>query len=161
MATASTVSGSPSAGSSASVANPITLKVMRLCKPSLTFGLPIPFPPPAGDHGSTSPLEPEPNTALSGMLSLPQSFGDIYLGETFSCYISLCNTSPIDLAQVGLKVEVQTQLQRETLSDSSATEETVDRFASGQTLDRIVSYDLKDVGIHILICSALYNDVAG
>ena len=134
--------------------NPISLKVLRLCKPSFNYALPVPFPPCAdsdAEHGA----------ALSGMLALPQSFGDIFLGETFSCYISLCNTSAIELAQVGLKVEVQTQLQREVLSDSSLTNEAIERFASLQTLDRIIEYDLKDVGIHILICSALYTDSSG
>jgi len=125
---------------------------MRLCKPSFHFALPVPFPPAAPDNA-------DPGVALSPMLALPQSFGDIYLGETFSCYISLCNVSPVELAQVGLKVEVQTQLQRETLAD--ATGESIGRFASQQTLDKIIEYDLKDVGIHILICSALYTDAAG
>lgn len=136
--------------------NPVTLKVMRLCKPAFAFSMPVPFGPVPSADGS-----PEPGVALSGMLSLPQSFGDIYLGETFSCYISLCNISPVSLAQVGLKVEVQTQLQRETLADSSLSNEAIPRFAAQQTLDKIIEYDLKDVGIHILICSALYTDASG
>ena len=137
-------------------ANPVALKVMRLCKPSLHFSMPVPFPPLPPPDG-----EPQPGVALSGMLTLPQSFGDIYLGETFSCYISLSNTSSIDLAHVGLKVEVQTQLQRETLADSSISETAISRFAPSQTLDKIIEYELKDVGIHILICSALYTDSTG
>jgi Protein of unknown function (DUF974) len=136
--------------------NPISLKVMRLCKPSFHFSLPVPFPPVAPAGG-----DPEPGVALSPMLALPQSFGDIFLGETFSCYISLCNIAPIELAQVGLKVEVQTQLARETLSDSSVAGSAIARFASQQTLDKIIEYDLKDIGIHILICSALYTDSQG
>ena len=95
------------------------------------------------------------------MMMLPQSFGDIYLGETFSCYISMCNCSAVALSNVGLKVEVQTQLQRETLSDSSKAESSIARFAPQQTLDRIIAYELRDVGIHILICSALYSDAYG
>ena len=87
--------------------------------------------------------------------------GDIYLGETFSCYISMCNCSAVALSNVGLKVEVQTQLQRETLSDSSKAESSIARFAPQQTLDRIIAYELRDVGIHILICSALYSDAYG
>ena len=118
--------------------------------------MPVPFPLLGQPHG-----DPEPGLALSGFLKLPQSFGDIFLGETFSCYISLCNISPVSLAQVGLKVEVQTQLQRETLADSSLSEEAVPSFASAQTLDKIIEYELKDVGIHILICSALYTDASG
>ena len=80
--------------------------VMRLCKPGFFFRLPVPFQP--GEQGASSLCEED--YGLSGTLTLPQSFGDIYLGETFSCYISLCNSAPIQLSSVGLKVEVQTQL---------------------------------------------------
>lgn len=128
--------------------NPVSLKVMRLCKPSQHYGVPVPS------------LSENDSVALSDVLSLPQSFGDIHLGETFSCYISLCNVCPIELSQVGLKVEVQTQLQRETLADSSVAGG-IPRFASQEVLDTIVEYDLRDVGIHILICSALYSDSIG
>lgn len=82
--------------------------VMRLCKPGFFFRLPVPFQP--GEQGASSLCEED--YGLSGTLTLPQSFGDIYLGETFSCYISLCNSAPIHLSSVGLKVEVQTQLAR-------------------------------------------------
>ena len=34
-------------------------------------------------------------------------------------------------------------------------------FVPGQTLNRIIEYALKDVGIHILICSAVYTDASG
>jgi hypothetical protein len=80
--------------------------VMRLCKPGFFFRLPVSFQP--GEQGASSLCEED--YGLSGTLTLPQSFGDIYLGETFSCYISLCNSAPIQLSSVGLKVEVQTQL---------------------------------------------------
>ena len=79
---------------------------MRLCKPGFFFRLPVSFQP--GEQGASSLCEED--CGLSGTLTLPQSFGDIYLGETFSCYISLCNSAPIQLSSVGLKVEVQTQL---------------------------------------------------
>ena len=69
---------------------------MRLCKPGFHFQLPIPFTPAEYGHTSLN----EADYGLSGLLTLPQSFGDIYLGETFSCYISLCNVAPIKLANV-------------------------------------------------------------
>ena len=136
-------------------ANPVALKVMRLCKPVLRFALPVHFLP--CDDVALS----QPGVALSAMLTLPQSFGNIYLGEKLSCYTSLCNVAHVDLAHVGLKVEVQTQLQRETLADSSITECSTACFAPQQTLGEIIEYNLKDVGIHILICSALYTDAGG
>ena len=140
-------------------ANPVTLKVMRLCKPTFHYGLGVPFPPVV--NAAAADAEPEPGFALSGMLALPQSFGDIFLGETFSCYISLCNICPISLSMVGLKVEVQNQQQRETLKDTSVSESAIEHFTPQQTLDQIIEYELKDVGIHILICSALYTDSTG
>jgi len=128
--------------------NPVSLKVMRLCKPNFVFDL---IQKPAQcDAG--------PRKALLGKVSLPHSFGDIYLGETFCCYVSLRNISETNLAHVGLKVEVQTQQQRETLSDSSSPSSAISRFSSQNTLEEVVRYELKDVGIHILICSALYID---
>ena len=132
--------------------NPVALKVMRLC--GRAPGLRCP-----SRRAMATPADAD--FALSGMMMLPQSFGDIYLGETFSCYISMCNCSAVALSNVGLKVEVQTQLQRETLSDSSKAESSIARFAPQQTLDRIIAYELRDVGIHILICSALYSDAYG
>lgn len=163
MASASSAPPTPTSAAAAAAAdqqrydNPINLKVMRLCKPGFFFRLPVPFEP--GEQGASSLREDD--YGLSGTLTLPQSFGDIYLGETFSCYISLCNSAPITLSSVGLKVEVQTQLTRETLSDSSTAEASIASFAPQQTLDRIIRYELKDVGIHILICSALYVDGSG
>uniref|UniRef100_A0A7S4B2C3 Trafficking protein particle complex subunit 13 n=2 Tax=Chrysotila carterae TaxID=13221 RepID=A0A7S4B2C3_CHRCT len=162
----------------AAAENPVSLKVMRLCKPIFGFSLPVPFSSLQGDapkehNGSTDMLQQADDgdlspdlehigCAITGALMLPQSFGDIFLGETFSCYVSLTNISSAELCQMGLKVEVQTQLQRETLSDSSLPENgSVARFAPQETLDRIIRYELKDLGIHILICSALYSDSLG
>ena len=143
----------------------LSLKVMRLCKPGFSLKLQVPtdnLDIAEGSSGGSLGATPErAGGALSGLLTLPLSFGDIYLGETFSCYISLANSSAADLASVGLKVEVQTQLQRETLSDSSTPEESIARFAPRETLDRVIKYELKDVGIHILICSAVYTAASG
>jgi len=137
--------------------NLVSLKVMRLCRPSFVQQQPVPLPREASSSAADAAC------ALSGSLSLPQSFGDIFLGETFSCYISLANVSHDELTQTGLKVEVQTQVQRETLSDSGApladggAAPRLDALQHGQTLDRTIQYELKDVGIHILICSATFS----
>ena len=80
--------------------NPISLKVMRLSKPKFHFGLPVPFvapreEPAAGDSSSGG-AQPLVEPAIGGMLALPHSFGDIYLGETFSCFVSLANKSALE-----------------------------------------------------------------
>jgi len=141
--------------------NPISLKVMRLSKPKFHFGLPVPFiVPPADTSASETSIAESAelvDPALSGMLSLPHSFGDIYLGETFSCFVSLANKSALELVQVALKVEVRTEYNRESISE----ERSVDRLPARQTLDKVVHYELKDTGMHILSCLALYTDPSG
>jgi hypothetical protein len=141
----------------------VSLKVMRLCRPSLLQQQPVPLPIEA--VGMQSPGV-APSVGLTGWLTLPQSFGDIFLGETFSCFISLANISGLELTQIALKVEVQTQVQRETLSapvapPSGGSTPELDTLQPGQTLDRIIKYELKDVGVHILICSASFCDKDG
>ena len=43
-------------------------------------------------------------TALGPLLVLPQNFGNIFLGETFSSYISVHNDSPSPVTGVNVKV---------------------------------------------------------
>ena len=86
---------------------------MRLCKPTFLNTQPVPFSGVAQSSthdvatASTSdhlPTVHDDDCAISGMLMLPQSFGDIFLGETFSCYISLTNISPVELNQARLQL---------------------------------------------------------
>ena len=46
---------------------------------------------------------------VSGLLSLPVSFGAIFLGETLRCFIVLANFSERAVAAVGIKIELQTE----------------------------------------------------
>ena len=71
-----------------------TLKVMRLYKPKLHVAMPVP------SLGAGDPC------ALSNLFILPDSFGNIYLGETFCSYISVLNQFQHDLKHVGLSVSL-------------------------------------------------------
>ncbi|WOL06042.1 trafficking protein particle complex subunit 13 [Canna indica] len=94
--------------------------------------------------------------SLSGLLVLPQSFGNIYLGETFSSYISVNNSSKFEARDVIIKAEIQTERQRILLLDT--TKSPVESIRSGGRYDFIVEHDVKELGPHTLVCSALYND---
>lgn len=128
---------------------------MRMCKPSFaTTETPLPAQGAMG-VGSTAVA-----LATSPLLTLPQSFGDIYLGETLSAYVSTCNQAPYPLGAVQLKVEVQTSSQRQLLL-SRAGDAPAGGLAPAGRADCIVRYELREVGVHILICSAAFVDADG
>uniref|UniRef100_A0A0E0M9B1 Trafficking protein particle complex subunit 13 n=1 Tax=Oryza punctata TaxID=4537 RepID=A0A0E0M9B1_ORYPU len=103
--------------------------------------------------------DPADALALPGLLVLPQSFGAIYLGETFCSYISINNSSSFEARDVAIKAEIQTERQRILLLDTSKAP--VESIRSGGRYDFIVEHDVKELGAHTLVCTALYNDGDG
>ncbi|GMH30344.1 hypothetical protein Nepgr_032187 [Nepenthes gracilis] len=100
--------------------------------------------------------DPFDATGLSGLLVLPQSFGAIYLGETFCSYVSINNSSNFEVRDVVIKAEIQTERQKVLLLDTSKSP--VESIRAGGRYDFIVEHDIKELGAHTLVCSALYND---
>ncbi|XP_062162350.1 uncharacterized protein LOC133869389 [Alnus glutinosa] len=103
--------------------------------------------------------DPSDPMGLSGLLVLPQSFGAIYLGETFCSYISINNSSNFEVKEVIIKAEMQTERQRILLLDTSKAP--VESIRAGGRYDFIVEHDVKELGAHTLVCTALYNDGDG
>ncbi|GER48172.1 S-adenosyl-L-methionine-dependentmethyltransferases superfamily protein [Striga asiatica] len=117
---------------------------------------------------------PTDSLGLPGLLVLPQSFGDrfldelcvlgnhfhfsraIYLGETFCSYISINNSSSFEVRDVVIKAEIQTERQRILLLDTSKSP--VESVRAGGRYDFIVEHDVKELGAHTLVCTALYTD---
>ncbi|XP_024983609.1 trafficking protein particle complex subunit 13-like isoform X1 [Cynara cardunculus var. scolymus] len=93
---------------------------------------------------------------LPGMLVLPQAFGAIYLGETFCSYISINNSSSFEVRDIIIKAEIQTERQRILLLDTTKTP--VETIRAGGRYDFIVEHDVKELGPHTLVCTALYSD---
>ncbi|XWS12672.1 hypothetical protein CRYUN_Cryun37aG0110400 [Craigia yunnanensis] len=102
---------------------------------------------------------PSDAMGFSGLLVLPQSFGAIYLGETFCSYISINNSSNFEARDVIIKAEIQTEGQRILLLDTSKAP--VESIRAGGRYDFIVEHDVKELGAHTLVCTALYNDGDG
>ncbi|KAJ3036052.1 hypothetical protein HDV00_003099 [Rhizophlyctis rosea] len=115
---------------------------------------------------------------LSNFLALPSSFGNIYLGETFSSYLCINNESGAAVQEVGIKCELQTSSQRFTLADTLATlsSPTFSNLPAGtltpprspatparvsllptQSAEFMVHHEIKELGIHILVCSVHYT----
>ncbi|XP_075502995.1 uncharacterized protein LOC142540601 [Primulina tabacum] len=103
--------------------------------------------------------DPSDSIGLPGLLVLPQSFGAIYLGETFCSYISINNSSNIEVRDVIIKAEIQTEKQRIMLLDTSKSP--VESIRATGRYDFIVEHDVKELGAHTLVCTALYSDGDG
>eukprot|EP01117_Protostelium_nocturnum_P014842 TRINITY_DN5697_c0_g1_i3.p1 TRINITY_DN5697_c0_g1~~TRINITY_DN5697_c0_g1_i3.p1 ORF type:complete len:425 (-),score=111.81 TRINITY_DN5697_c0_g1_i3:3-1277(-) len=133
----------------------LTLKVMRLSKPSFQNQLPI-----YSERNDIASVLPSKMNAfgLSPLLTLPHTFQNIFLGETFTSYVSIHNHSPFDVKNVTVKTELQTATQRFNLSEMANP---ISNFQSGESHDYIVSHEVKEVGDHILICTVNYTKHSG
>ncbi|KAI8333215.1 hypothetical protein BD560DRAFT_360566 [Blakeslea trispora] len=151
----------------------LSLKVMRLSRPQLTTTLPIYYestdksPLVEGleslniaDLTASLPVDGKGGNlqirdfGLSQMLKLPSAFGNIYLGENFGTLISINNETASTVHQVGVKIELQTSSQRFVLSDTTQTPMATLEIQA--TYDTTVSHEIKELGVHILVCSVHY-----
>jgi len=130
---------------------------MRLSKPSFDISLPLfmDYEDILGGQKSakTDGLD---CFGLSEYLTLPHTFGTIYLGETFSCYVSINNTSLFDVSNATVKAEIQTTTTRSSLLDITTTP--IQNFGSGESHDYVLQHEVKDVGIHILVFNLEYTN---
>lgn len=97
-------------------------------------------------------------------LTLPPAFGSAYVGETFSCTLSANNELPENegsrvVTSVRIVAEMQTPSQVASLElvpvDDTAQ---ADGLQRGQSLQKIVRFDLKEEGNHILAVSVSYTE---
>ncbi|KAI7836638.1 hypothetical protein COHA_009523 [Chlorella ohadii] len=91
----------------------------------------------------------------SGVLKLPQSFGAVYLGQSFAGLITASNVSAGPITAVGIKVELSTERGRAALLYDS-TSQALPKLEAGQRHDFAVKHDVKELGTHSLVCSATY-----
>ncbi|XP_032885699.1 trafficking protein particle complex subunit 13 isoform X4 [Amblyraja radiata] len=144
----------------------LALKVMRLTKPTLFTNLPVTCEDRdlPGDLFSQL-MKDDPSTVkgaetfmLGEMLTLPQNFGNIFLGETFSSYISVHNDSTHVVKDVLIKADLQTSSQRLNLSASNAV---LAELNPDRCIDDVIHHEVKEIGTHILVCAVSYTTQAG
>jgi trafficking protein particle complex subunit 13 len=177
----------------------LVFRVMRLSTPTLdlpdglrldldTDTLPddTPPPPPAmpPSHPFARRILPYPNRSSCGVsaaLQLPQSFGQIFIGQAFACAVSVCNRSPASAVQMAVKVELQTErgsksiLYDSTTASISAQDNKAEdnkgiaevaaaaerspllSLASGERHVFVVRHDIRELGPHQLTCSSVYT----
>ncbi|KAK2070845.1 hypothetical protein P8C59_005311 [Phyllachora maydis] len=159
-------------------------KVLRLSRPSLvmqypvqSFGLsqatrPVPIPASLAYTSQAVGTNPEP-FVLSPIINLPPSFGSAYVGETFSC--TLCanhdglepsTAAAKSIRDVRIEAEMKTPhaagvVKLGLQAAAAAGEETLKGvdLDAGQTLQKIVEFDLKEEGSHVLAVTVSYYEV--
>jgi len=125
-----------------------TLKVMRLQAGILGT-------PAAGALFSSSQL-------LSSNLLLPDSFGVIHVGETFSAYLGVLNSSSeLPVRGLSMVAQLQTPSRRillpTALDARNNNNSSLREVAPGEGVDALISRRLEEVGQHILRVEVSYD----
>ncbi|CZT44066.1 uncharacterized protein RSE6_04192 [Rhynchosporium secalis] len=178
----------------------ISLKVLRLSRPSLSLQNPLPTPSPSSTPPSAHSIDPSASRAypssqtdpfiLSPLLTLPPAFGSAYVGETFSCTLCANNEIlsgsasavgkvisnvrieaemkipssgvpiPLILGPEGSSKENEKGKEREKSESETHAEKDhggVD-LEPGKSLQKIVNFDLKEEGSHVLAVTVTYSE---
>ncbi|BBH00867.1 hypothetical protein Prudu_010971 [Prunus dulcis] len=143
----------------------LAFRVMRLCKPHSRL-TPFPssstrpisssartssttqLPPPNFLASSTTPKCPPPTPPISA--TAPDS--SFTTPPTLSASLASSSSSSV-------RAEMQTERQRLLLLDTSKSP--VESIRAGGRYDFIVEHDVKELGAHTLVCTALYYDGDG
>jgi len=149
----------------------LSLKVLRLSRPSLKYQYPLPL---QQDDASVkiNPLatlaypsqQQDQSFLISPLLTLPAQFGVTHVGETFCC--SLCANNELapddtrSIQDVAIIAEMITPSQPKgipmDIGEADFNSIAPSTLQSGETLQRIVQHDLKEDGNHMLVVTVTY-----
>ncbi|XP_055619261.1 probable trafficking protein particle complex subunit 13 homolog [Toxorhynchites rutilus septentrionalis] len=146
----------------------LALKVMRLTRPTLVNSQIVTaeakdLPQNTFDkilEGSATTVQGSETLAAGQFMLLPQSFGSIYLGETFSSYVCVhnCRTHPV--TNVTVKADLQSNNTRINLPIHVDKQGPM-TLSPDETLDDVIHHEVKEIGTHILVCEVSYLTPAG
>lgn len=146
----------------------LALKVMRLTRPTLvspdiiiseSTDLPGNLFTKMVENDATAVKGSEALAAGQFML-LPQSFGNIYLGETFSSYICLHNCTIHPVQGVFVTAELQSD-KTKIILPINENKNTPITLNPNDTLDDVIHHEVREIGVHILVCEVHYKTPAG
>lgn len=130
--------------------------VMRLTRPKLVNPTVITSEPKDLPNTLFTQLLEKDVSAVRGaetigagqFMLLPQSFGNIYLGETFSSYICVHNCTPYPVQNVVVKVDLQSDKMKISLPIHAARQSPI-TLQPNETLDDIIHHEVKEIGVHM------------
>ncbi|KAK5171324.1 uncharacterized protein LTR77_004468 [Saxophila tyrrhenica] len=171
---------------STSSGHALSLKVLRLTRPSLATQTPLPLSSfgngldlakdasvayPGADTGSSFPLTP--------LLTLPEAFGAAYVGESFICTVCANYDKPeadeaagdegriVSVSGVRITADLQTPSKPQgtpiSLYGPDQTPEDSPNghdLEPGSTLQRTLHHDLKEQGQHVLVVTVSYTETS-
>ncbi|XP_062543419.1 probable trafficking protein particle complex subunit 13 homolog [Armigeres subalbatus] len=146
----------------------LALKVMRLTRPTLinsqiVTAEPKDLPQNTFDSilkSSATTVQDCETLAAGQFMLLPQSFGNIYLGETFSSYVCVHNCRAHPVSNVSVKADLQSNNTRINLPIHADKQGPV-LLHPDETLDDVIHHEVKEIGTHILVCEVSYMTPAG
>ena len=104
---------------------------------------------------------------VSSFLVLPNSFGTIFLGDTFHAYLCMRNESSHPVRDATLLVEMQTgdggqaagrsSGHRVLLAKVTNQDPTAEHLSSSARIETTVKHEIKELGPHVLICTVTYT----
>ncbi|KAF2736373.1 hypothetical protein EJ04DRAFT_562609 [Polyplosphaeria fusca] len=148
----------------------VSLKVLRLSRPSLAQQYPLPDSQDLGISPKASLAYPSEKAGdkfiISPVLNLPEAFGSAYVGETFSC--TLCANNELEVADTTRAVSgVRIQGDMQTPSTPSGApleltgpeeDEKQASLGPGESLQKILRFELKEEGNHVLAVTVTYTE---
>ncbi|KAH7125381.1 hypothetical protein B0J11DRAFT_304841 [Dendryphion nanum] len=159
-----------SVGESLKSPHSVSLKVLRLSRPSFAQQYPLPDPTSLGISPKASLAYPSDNAddqfIISPVLNLPEAFGSAYVGETFSCTLCANNElEPEDTSRSISGIRIQGDMQTPSAPAGTALElfsaDSEELNASpgpGGSLQKILRFELKEDGNHVLAVTVTYTE---
>ncbi|KAH7061344.1 hypothetical protein B0J12DRAFT_565556 [Macrophomina phaseolina] len=152
----------------------VSLKVLRLSRPSLAHSFPLPQPAQP-DEFTISPkaslayptADPKDLFLVSPLLKLPEAFGSAYVGEAFSCTLCANNELlPGDESKTISGVKIAADMQTPStpsgipleLEPKDGPETVQGTVGPGQSVQKILTFDLKEEGSHTLAVTVTYTE---
>jgi hypothetical protein len=167
----STAADMASMGDSLKTPHSVSLKVLRLSRPSLAPQHPLPAAYVVGISPQAALAYPaaDGDFLLSSVLNLPEAFGSAYVGETFSC--TLCANNELEVADTaravgGVRIQGEMQTPSNPAGSPLELEGAPDAGgatvspAPGESLQRILRFELTEEGNHVLAVTVTYTETA-
>eukprot|EP01100_Stratorugosa_tubuloviscum_P005287 TRINITY_DN2379_c2_g1_i1.p1 TRINITY_DN2379_c2_g1~~TRINITY_DN2379_c2_g1_i1.p1 ORF type:complete len:404 (-),score=163.97 TRINITY_DN2379_c2_g1_i1:182-1393(-) len=138
--------------------HPISLRVMRLFKNGFRVNLNALCEPDdvCSDLFLSNYNEP---FGLSSFLVLPATPGKLHLGEEFTCYLSLYNSSSFDVFSISIKAKLENTNNSVFLVDGPNSQ--IAKLKPKDNNDFLVSHTIKELGKYGLSCIVSYTKMDG